>query len=95
MFSLVFIVLAIKEVRVCQDIQEGAGGLMIGVFDMLLWFSACLMLAFDATINLQCEMKSGQSVSSKPLKTYLCHFFQLFQFEMSALITLLVLQVRE
>jgi hypothetical protein len=53
------------------------------------------MLAFDATTNLQCETQSGQFVSFKPLTTYLRHFFQLLQSETSALITLLVLQVRE
>ena len=53
------------------------------------------MLAFDATTNLQCEIQSEQLKNFKPFRTYLCHFFQLLQSEVSPLITLLVLQVRE
>jgi hypothetical protein len=94
-FGLIFAILVVKEVRVYWDIQEGPGGSMIGTFDTSLRFSALLMLAFDATTNLQCEIQSEQFKNFKPFRTYLCHFFQLLQSEVSPLITLLVLQVRE
>ena len=56
MFSLIFIVLVTKEIRVGWDIKEGACGLMIGTFNTLLHIASFIMLIFDAQANLLQKM---------------------------------------